>query len=78
MKKKLSIQSSFCIQSCFISQFKLGDANSGFGPMEITVFHEGTDGVKLDSVAIETNLRTVECTIGEKLDDGEFFNTRCY
>ena len=46
--------------------------------MEITVFHEGTDGVKLDSVAIETNLRTVECTIGEKLDDGEFFNTRCF
>ena len=46
--------------------------------MEITVFHEGTDGVKLDSVAIETDLRTVECTIGDKLDDGEFFNTRCY
>ena len=78
MSQCLQIVYNFAFNLAFISQFQLGDANSGFGPMEITVFHEGTDGVKLDSVAIETNLRTVECTIGEKLDDGEFFNTRCY
>ena len=48
------------------------------GPMEVTLFHEGTDGIKLDSVSIETTSRTKRCSVGVKLDDGEWFNTRCF
>ena len=46
--------------------------------MEVTMFHEGTDGIELDSVAIETDLRTVECTIGKNLDNEEWYSTRCF
>ena len=46
--------------------------------MEITLFHEGTDGIKIDSVSIETDLRATQCVVGVKLDDGEFYNARCF
>ena len=70
----------------------------GLGPVEMTVFHEGTDGIQLDYIGIQTDERQIKknrnwkkkikeiplffrfltCQLGIKLDDGEFYKTRCF
>ena len=41
--------------------------------MAISVFHEGSDGLKLEYVEVGTDSRIVHCPIGVKLDNGEFY-----
>ena len=55
---------------------QISDSN-GAGPMAISVFHEGSDGLKLDYVEVGTDSRIVHCPIGVKLDNGEFYSTKC-
>lgn len=50
---------------------------SGSGRMAISLFHEGSDGIKVDSVSIETEGRTTRCPIGIKLDNGEWYSSNC-
>eukprot|EP00093_Oithona_nana_P001323 01323.XXX_2706_2142_1 [CDS] Oithona nana genome sequencing. len=57
-------------------EYLISESN-GEGPMAISVFHEGSDGLKLEYVEVGTDSRIVHCPIGVKLDNGEFYSTKC-
>ena len=48
-----------------------------YGPVEVTVFHEGTDGITLDYVSVRTDIGLLNCPINANLDNGDYFNAKC-
>merc|ERR1711990_428800 len=53
------------------------DYEVGSGPFTLTAFHDGVDGLTIDWIEVETDVRTVKCYIDHKLDDHSFVISHC-
>jgi len=53
------------------------DYEVGSGPFTLTAFHDGVDGLTIDWIEVETDVRTVKCYIDHKLDDHSFVKSHC-
>merc|ERR1719219_339254 len=54
------------------------DYEIGAPPFTVTAFHDGSDGLTLDWIEINTIERTARCQIDVNLDSHSFFKAPCY
>ena len=56
--------------------FQIGDKN--LGPIQITLAHDGGDGLQLEWVDVDTDERRVRCQVNRnEVDDKEWLRVSC-
>ena len=55
---------------------KVGDKS--LGQIQVAMFHQGTDGIKLQSLEIITDRRTVSCDVPDDLDSDAWVEEFCF